>query len=142
MKAPVKKVNTTKNKKCNIRHSKAKHICRIDSTELLRIMANKELTDGELKLLLYFYCKGDGWELDVKEAAEAIHVKPKMWHVLKKGLIKKEYLHIINGTVDSYYVGRTEARKWRKEEEVMKDDSTAVTNNRKMADLLSKTKSA
>jgi hypothetical protein len=97
-------------KRSVIMHSKETYNTTIPSDELL--VAMKELSNNELKLLLYYYSRKTGWVFHDDEVAKSIDVSVRTFRDLRNSLIKKQYLFIGKGDPDIYFIGRKQVLDW------------------------------
>jgi len=74
-----------------------------------------ELRPNAIKLLTYFYSKGDGWEFKNDVIASHLGVKISTVRTLISELVSKGYLLVVKGKVINYFVGKKEVSAYRSE---------------------------
>ena len=73
----------------------------------------KELKPNSVKLLLYYYSKGDGWDFRSDVIADDLGVKISTVRTLTRELVSKGYLFVVRGKVINYFVGRKEVSAYK-----------------------------
>ena len=95
--------------------SKDKHMARIPSAEL--VTAQHDLSNGAYKLLMYYYSKGDTWDWREDIMCTDLSISSRMLREYKSELTKKDYLYIVKGGIDNYFIGRQAVMDWKYPEE-------------------------
>ena len=72
-----------------------------------------DLKPNALKLLMYYYSKGDGWVFKNDVIAIDLNLKISTVRTLTRELISKGYLLIVKGKVINYFVGRKEVAAYK-----------------------------
>jgi len=99
----------------------------IPSDEL--VTAGHDLSNGAYKLLMYYYSKGDKWEWRDDVMTKDLGISIRMLKDYRNELIRMEYLYIVKGTINNYFIGRQAVMDWKHPDEV--DPKTGEVYNEK-----------
>ena len=83
----------------------------IPANEILT--AIQDLSSNAFKLLTYYYTRNNGWEFKDSETAKSLGVNTRTLASLRNELINKDYLLIVKGKIDNYFVGRKQVMDFK-----------------------------
>jgi len=104
--------------------SRRTYMSSIPADELLSAM--KDLTPKAYQLLMYHYSKNSGWNFNDLEIAESLGISERMVKQYRRELIEKDYLMIIKGKVDLYFIGRQSVLDFKAPNEISRHKEKKV----------------
>ena len=79
-------------------------MAQIPSDEL--VTAQKDLSNGAYKLLMYYYSKGNNWSWVDNVMSKDMDISLRMLKEYRGELIRLDYLMIIKGPISNVFIGR------------------------------------